>query len=122
MSLLPTTEVTDLMIGVDDLTAAVEFWTNALNMHPAEDAPGWVMLEHPTTHQRITLFEGDLGTPWCVAVRVQDLEDAVADLASHGATTSDTFDTTGFRASLCFSPDGAPIMLYTQTDADEEAS
>lgn len=121
MSLLPTTEVTDLMISAEDLTTEIDFWTNALNMYPAEDAPGWVMLEHPTTHQRITFFEGDLGTRWCVAVRVQDLEASVADLASHGATTSDTFETTGFRASLCMSPSGAPIMLYTQADAEEDS-
>lgn len=120
MSLLPPTEVTDLMIAVDDLDTALDFWINALDMHPAEDAPGWVMLEHPTTHQRITLFEGDLGTPWCIAVRVQDLESAVADLASHGATTSDSFETTGFRASLCLSPSGAPIMLYTQAGDGED--
>ena len=116
MSLLPPTEVTDLMIAVDDLASAVEFWTNALNMAPAEDAPGWVMLEDPTTHQRITLFEGNLGTPWCVAVRAHNLEASIADLASHGATTTDVFESPGFRASLCMSPSGAPIMLYTQTD------
>ncbi|MEZ4524136.1 MAG: VOC family protein [Thermomicrobiales bacterium] len=122
MSLMPETEVTDLMIAVDDLDAALDFWTNALNMKPAEDAPGWVMLEHPTTHQRITLFEGDLGTPWCVAVRADNLEAAVADLAAHGATTSDVFESPGFRASLCLSPSGAPVMLYTRADLDESES
>jgi predicted enzyme related to lactoylglutathione lyase len=116
VSLLPSTEVTDLMISVDDLASALEFWTEALNMYPAEDAEGWVMLEHPTTHQRITLFEGDLGTPWCVAVRAQDLERAIADLAEHGATVGDIFESPGFRASLCLDPSGNPIMLYTQPD------
>jgi catechol 2,3-dioxygenase-like lactoylglutathione lyase family enzyme len=114
MSLLPPAEVTDLMIAVDDLESAVEFWTQALYMLLAEAAPGWVMLEHPTTHQRVTLFEGDLGTPWCVAVRAADLEAAVADFASRGAATGEIFETPGFRASLCHGPSGTPLMLYTE--------
>ncbi len=118
MSLLPSNEVTDVMIAVEDLKAGLDFWTNALNMHPVEDAEGWVLLEHPTTHQRITLFEGDLGTPWCIAVRAENLESAVADLGKHGATTADIFESPGFRASLCLSPSGAPILLYTSSDED----
>jgi hypothetical protein len=116
VSLLPSTEVTDLMVSVDNLIEAVEFWTEALNMYPAEDAEGWVMLEHPITHQRITLFEADLGTPWCVAVRADNLEKAVADLEEHGATVGDIFESPGFRASLCLDPSGIPIMLYNQGD------
>jgi hypothetical protein len=119
MSRLPSSEVTDLMIAVDNLMTAVEFWTKALNMYPAEDAEGWVMLEHPTTHQRITLFEGDLGTTWCVAVRAENLEATVADLGEHGATVGDIFESPGFRASLCFDPFGTPLMIYTKPDDDE---
>ena len=119
MSLLPSTEVTDMMIAVDDLESAVKFWSEALNMHPAESAGNWVLLEHITTHQRITLFQGDFGTPWCVAVRAQDVERAVEDLAEHGATTSETFESPGFRAALCLSPSGTPIMVYNQSDDDD---
>ncbi len=119
MSLLPSTEVTDTMIAVDDMEIALDFWTNALNMHLAESAPGWVLLEHPTTHQKVTLFEGDLGTPWCVAVRADNLETAMVDLASHGATTSGTFESRGLQGALCLSPSGAPILLYVQADEDD---
>src|SRR5690606_40062894 len=119
MSLLPSTEVTDLMVSVDNLVEAVEFWTKVLNMYPVEDAEGWVMLVHPTTHQRVTLFEADLGTPWCVAVRAQHLAEAVEKLAAHGATTGDIFESPGFRASLCFDPSGIPIMLYNQGEDDD---
>lgn len=119
MSLMPSNEMTDVMIAVDDLMAAVEFWTEALNMYPAGDAEGWVMLEHPTTHQRVTLIEGDLGTPWCIAIRAQNLEATVADLGRHGATTGDVFESPGFRASLCLDPFGTPLMIYTEPDDDD---
>jgi predicted enzyme related to lactoylglutathione lyase len=123
MSLLPATELTDFMIGVDDLDAAVDFWINGLNMTFSESAPGWVLLEHPITRQKITLFDGDLGTPWCVAVRADNLEQAISDLAEHGAVTSgDPFETPGFRASLCMSPSGTPVLLYSQDEADEDES
>lgn len=119
MSLLPATEVTDVMIGVDDLEAALDFWTQGLNMFVSERAPGWVLLEHPTTSQKITLFDGDLGTPWCVAVRADNLEQAVAELSSHGAMTSgEPFESPGFRAALCLSPSGAPVLLYSQEEAE----
>jgi catechol 2,3-dioxygenase-like lactoylglutathione lyase family enzyme len=119
MSLLPSTEVTDTMIAVDDMESALDFWTTALNMHLAESAPGWVLLEHPTTHQKITLFEGNIGTPWCVAVRADNLETAIVDLASHGATMSEMFESRGLRGALCHSPSGAPILLYVQAGDDD---
>ena len=120
MSTLPSTEVTDVMIAVDDLDAALDFWTNGLSMRPVERSPGSATLEHPTTHQRITLFAGDLGTPWCIAVRADNLEEALDDLASHGATAGDLLESPDLRASLCLSPSGAPILLYTQSGADED--
>ena len=105
-----------MMIAVDDIERAPEVWTDALNMHPAESAPGWAMLEHLTTHQRITLSEGDLGTHRYVAVRAENLEAAITDLPSHGAAMSDTVESPVRRASLCLSPFGAPILLYTESD------
>ncbi len=109
---LPKTQLTDVLVRVDDLDAAAKFCQSALSLERVEAGEGWVTLADDTgSKQVVTLIDDSLEIDVALSLRTKDAGAALSALASHGVTEKDSGDDDG-GWTLCEAPGGLNLMLY----------
>jgi catechol 2,3-dioxygenase-like lactoylglutathione lyase family enzyme len=120
-----------LALNVDDLDAAVTFYSKLFGVAPAKRKPGYANFAVAEPPLKLVLIEGEAGgTLNHLGVEVETSEAVTAAesrLATAGLATTGVDDTTCCYAqkteTWVSDPDGAPWELYVKTgDAEQMAS
>ncbi|HZT67679.1 MAG TPA: VOC family protein [Acidimicrobiales bacterium] len=104
-----------VQIQVDDLDAALRFYTEVLGLTPNPDRPdfGFPGAWLDAGAQQVHLVVGPLPTQvgQHFALAVEDLDDAVAELRAGGLKVSDVMEFGPFRQAMTHDPAGNTIEI-----------
>lgn len=105
-------------INVDDVPAAVRFYTEVLGLTPRADRPdfgfdgAWLDAGDQQVHLIAARSPENLGQHF--AVLVDDLDAAVAEIRARGVTVSDPSPVGAGRQAFLVDPDGNAVELHAR--------
>jgi predicted enzyme related to lactoylglutathione lyase len=104
---------TDTMVRVDSLEKSARFWIEVMGLTEVERSDSGIMLEDPSSGQRVTLVDTRMGSHFAVAVATPDMQKTLDEFAKEGAEIEQPIKAeSGLEYARCKDPSGVPIMVY----------
>ncbi len=105
----------DIMIHVNDMAKATDFWVSVMGLEVVQSESDWVMLQNTENGQRFVFTQSEFGMPWALSVSTTNIQSTIEALVKGGCEILQNVETPNspFQYALCKDNSGIPILIFS---------